>query len=118
MSPVGGHPYLIRMALYYLACEEITLPQLLHEAKANGGIYRDHLRRYWVKLLEQPSLAEALTEVVAAQSVLLHPIQAYKLDSLGLIRIERSRILPRCELYRAYFQNLLSCCGFVNASVR
>ncbi len=71
-----------------------------------------------MKLQENPSLASALAEVVAAQSVSLHPIEAYKLDNLGLIRIERSRPVPRCKLYRAYFQKQLSFSGFVNASVR
>ena len=38
----------------------------------------------------------------------LNPIEAYKLDSLGLIHIEGDRALVRCELYRAYFQKQLS----------
>ncbi|MBD2777759.1 AAA-like domain-containing protein [Iningainema tapete] len=108
MSLVGGHPYLIRMALYYLGCLDITLPQLLQEAIADGGIYRDHLWRYWLKLQDQPNLAKAYAEVVAAQSVSLHPIEAYQLDSLGLIRTLASRPLPRCELYRLYFGKQLT----------
>lgn len=78
------------------------------EALANGGIYRYHLWRHWMNLQEKPGLVEAYTKVVMAQSMSLDPIEAYKLDSLGVIRYEGDRIKPRCELYRAYFEKQLS----------
>lgn len=56
---------------------------------------------------EKPCLVEAYTKVVVAQSISLDPIEAYKLDSLGLIRYEGDRIKPRCELYCAYFEKQL-----------
>ncbi|BAZ49332.1 hypothetical protein NIES4103_19440 [Nostoc sp. NIES-4103] len=109
MSVVGGHPALIRIALYYLACQGMTLEKLLQEAIANGGIYRQHLWRYWTQLQENPSLLEAYTQVVTAnQSIYLDPIEVYKLDSLGLIAYDGDRIKPRCELYRVYFAKQLS----------
>lgn len=109
MSLVGGHPALIQMSLYYLTYHGMTLEELVEDAIANGGIYRNHLLRQWTTLQENPSLIEAYTKVVAAsESVYLNPIQAYKLDCLGLICYEGSRISPRCELYRAYFKKQLS----------
>ncbi|WP_017749410.1 AAA-like domain-containing protein [Scytonema hofmannii] len=106
---LGGHPAMIQMSLYYLCCQEITMPELIQDAIANGGIYRYHLWRYSMKLHENPSLAKAYARILARQQdVSLNPIQAYKLESLGLIRFEGDRILPRCELYRAYFQKQLS----------
>ncbi|QSJ20813.1 AAA-like domain-containing protein [Nostoc sp. UHCC 0702] len=109
MSLVGGHPALIRIALYYLTCQGMTLEELLQEASANGGIYRQHLWRYWTQLQENPSLLEAYTQVVTTkQSIYLDPIQVYQLDSLGLIAYEGDRIKPRCQLYRVYFAKQLS----------
>ena len=108
MSLVGGHPALIQIALYYLGCQELTLEDLIQSAYTNGGIYHYHLWRLWVKLLENPSLASTYAEVLATQSISLNPIEAYQLDSLGLIRIEGDRALVRCELYRAYFEKQLS----------
>lgn len=109
ISLVGGHPALIQMTLYYLCCQEITWSDLVQEALANGGIYRYHLWRHWMNLQEKPDLLEAYTKVVMAkQSISLDPIEAYKLDSLGVIRYEGDRIKPRCELYRAYFEKQLS----------
>ncbi|MGI8502322.1 MAG: AAA-like domain-containing protein [Hassallia sp.] len=108
MSLLGGHPALIRIALYHLCCREITLQELVQEAIANGGIYRYHLWRHWAILQEKPSLANAYTELVGAkQNIRLDPIVAYKLESLGLICYEGDRIKPRCELYRAYFAKQL-----------
>jgi hypothetical protein len=109
MSLVGGHPALIRITLYHLCCQGITFEDLVEEAIANGGIYRYHLWRHWVILQDKPSMAKAYAELVRAKkSIYLDPIETYKLDGLGLISYEGDRILPRCELYRAYFAKQLS----------
>ncbi|MEH2106756.1 AAA-like domain-containing protein [Nostoc sp.] len=119
MSLVGGHPALIRIALYYLCCQGITLEELIQDAIANGGIYRYHLWRHWAILQENPSLVKAYIEVVAAnQSICLNPIDAHKLESLGLIAYEGDRILPRCELYRAYFKKQLGVVEFEYKSLQ
>ncbi|MCF2148636.1 AAA-like domain-containing protein [Desmonostoc muscorum LEGE 12446] len=109
MSFVGGHPALIRISLYFLCSQEITLEKLIQEAIANGGIYRYHLWRLWVQLQEKPTLAKTYAQLVTVkQSKFIDPLETYKLDSLGLIRFEGDRILPSCELYRAYFAKQLS----------
>lgn len=119
MSLVGGHPALIRTALYYLCSQGITLEELIQEAIANGGIYRYHLWRHWVILQENSSLVKSYVEVVGAkQSIYLNPINAHKLESLGLIRYEGDRILPRCELYRAYFKKQLAIAEFEYESLQ
>ncbi|WP_392533964.1 AAA-like domain-containing protein [Nostoc sp. C117] len=109
MSFVGGHPALIRISLYHIACRKITLEEMIEEAIANGGIYRHHLWRLWVQLQEKPNLAKTYAQLVTPQgSTSVDPIETYKLDGLGLIRFEGDRILPTCELYRVYFQKQLS----------
>ncbi|MEH2347079.1 MAG: AAA-like domain-containing protein [Nostoc sp.] len=119
MSLVGGHPALIRIALYYLCCQRITLEELVQEAIANGGIYRYHLWRHWAILQENPSLVRAYIEVVSEkQSISLNPIDAHKLESLGLITYEGDRILPRCQLYRAYFKKQLDVAEFEYKSLQ
>jgi len=109
MSLVGGHPALIQISLYYLCSQEMTLQELIQNALTNGGIYRYHLWRQLIKLQENPRVAKTYTEVLAAkQGISLNSIEAYKLESLGLIRLEGDRVLPRCELYRTYFAKQLS----------
>jgi len=104
MSLVGGHPALVQLALYYLSYGTMNLKDLIQEAIANGGIYRHHLQQHWVKLQANPGLVRAYTELVTnKQSVVLNPMDIYKLESIGLIGFEGDRVLPRCELYRTYF---------------
>jgi AAA-like domain len=108
MNVLGGHPYLIRLALYHLACQDVKLDQLLQEAATPVGIYEDHLRRQWKTLTDIPSLAAAfLTVVAASEPVRLGLIQTYQLYSMGLIHKRGESVIPRCALYQQYFQDQL-----------
>lgn len=108
MSLVGGHPGLIRIALYW-CCQKMTLEDLVQKALADGGIYRYHLWRHLMTLQDNHILVEALMEVLKAEPCpSLHPLQVYKLESMGLIRYDGEHIKICCELYRAYFTKQLS----------
>ncbi len=106
MAMVGGHPALIHTALYYLSRGKITLAQLLETAPTCTGIYYHHLQRLWATLQEQPNLAIAFHQVTnAPQPVQLEPILAYKLRSMGLIKLYENKATLSCHLYQQYFQN-------------
>jgi diguanylate cyclase (GGDEF)-like protein len=84
------------------------LEQLLREAPTLSGIYSNHLRSQWATLKEHPELAEALKQVVTAPgSVCLEAITAYKLESMGLVKLDGAEVRPSCELYRLYFKEQL-----------
>jgi hypothetical protein len=109
MDMVMGHPSLVHTAIYHLSRGDITLPELLETAPTATGIYQHHLQRHWATLAEQPELAQALNLVInAAQPMLLAPIVAYKLSSLGLIERLEDKAIPGCELYRQAFKSGLS----------
>lgn len=104
IAMVGGHPYLIRLALYHLARQEITLQQLLQDAPTHAGVYSDHLRRCLGNLKQQPELASALRQVMTAQEPFqLESGAVYHLDSMGLVHLKGNQVSPSCELYRQYF---------------
>jgi hypothetical protein len=66
----------------------------------------DRLHRYWWMLERESGLIEAMREVaVASEPVLLPSPQAFKLNSLGLVKLEGSLCTPRCRLFRDYFKN-------------
>lgn len=112
MAIVGGHPYLVRVALYHIARCDLTLNELKENAIADGGIYSDHLRRQLWNLEEYPELAAGMREIATADSpVQLKAMQAFKLDSLGLVKLQGNECVPRCELYRQYFRSHLSAIG-------
>jgi hypothetical protein len=109
MSIVGGHPYLVRVALYHIAQQEITLDRLLDTAATEAGLYGDHLRRHLWNLQQHPKLAEAFTKVVTtSKPVELESMLAFKLHSLGLVQLQGNYVTPRFDLYRQYF------CGKLN----
>ncbi len=104
MAMVGGHPYLIRLALYHLAHQDITLDRLLQSAPTHAGVYSDHLRRCLGNVQQQSELASALKQVVSAETPLqLQSSIVYQLDSMGLVYLDGNQISPSCELYRQYF---------------
>lgn len=106
---VGGHPALVQIALYHLSRGEITLAQLLQTAPTSTGVFYHHLQRYGAALQEQPELAIALQNVInATEPVQLERILAYKLSSMGLIKLDDNKATPSCQLYQLYFKDLLS----------
>jgi serine/threonine-protein kinase len=104
MHLVGGHPYLVRLAMYHVAHRNITLDQLLEQATTESGIYSDYLRRLAWNLEQHPELAAAFAKVITTNSPIpLKSILAFKLHGLGLVTIAENCVKPRCELYRQYF---------------
>jgi hypothetical protein len=108
MAMVGGHPQLVQVALDHISRREVTLEQLLEKAPTEAGIYSNHLRRHLWNLQRHPALAKALKEVmVATTTVRLESEPTFKLQSMGLIALQGNDVLPRCNLYRQYFQERL-----------
>jgi hypothetical protein len=105
---VGGHPYLVRLALNALQETKISPEKLLTEAPTQGGIYASHLRHYWNNLQSSPELIEAMKLVVNTTSpVKLEPAIAYRLESMGLITLIGDEAKASCPLYQLYFQDNL-----------
>lgn len=108
MAMVGGHPHLVRLALYKIARQDITLEQLLEDAPTATGIYADHLRLHLWNLEQYPELAQALKQVVEADSAVeLKEALAFKLNSMGLVHLVGDRVTIRYDLYRRYFRDRL-----------
>ncbi|MEO1067963.1 MAG: AAA-like domain-containing protein [Cyanobacteria bacterium J06638_6] len=105
---VGGHPYLLRLALYHLAQQQLTLDELHQTGPTEAGIYSDHLRRHLTHLTENPDLAHAYRAILNAS----HPLALdsecmFKLHSLGLVHLRGNGAVPSFALYRRYFSDRL-----------
>jgi AAA-like domain/CHAT domain len=108
MDMVGGHPYLVQLALDPIAHQDIGLDELLRMAPTDEGMYRDYLNERLQSLEKNSLLVEAMKQVVNADSaVRLSSKEAFKLDSMGLIKRLGNNIVPRCNLYRLYFRDRL-----------
>ena len=108
MEMVGGHPYLIRLGLYRIAQQDLTLAELLEEAPTEAGLYGDHLRRHLWNLEKHPSLLEAVKRTAATEApVTLESDAAFKLHGMGLMDLDGNAVSLRCNLYRQYFRKRL-----------
>jgi DNA-binding CsgD family transcriptional regulator len=106
MSLVGGHPYLVRLALYYLVRQDVTIEQLIKEATTDTGIYTEHLRRHLETFQENQELGSVFKGILNTHEVVKLESknrQIYQLDSMGLIKITNNIVIPRCRLYHEYF---------------
>ena len=105
---VGGHPYLVRKALYELA-HGLPLATFLRDAPTDAGVYGNHLRGLLKAVEDHPKLAVALRQVVtSSEPVKLRSEEAFKLESLGLLVPEGNRERPRCRLYAQYMVDRLT----------
>lgn len=108
MAMVGGHPHLIRLALYKIVCEKMSLEEIIQDAPTATGIYSNHLRLQLWNIKQFPELLTALKRVVEADSpVELKSALAFKLDSMGLIHLRGNQARIRNDLYRQYFRSQL-----------
>ena len=108
MNLLGGHPYLIRLAMYHISCNKLDLKTLLNNASQEISIYSNHLRQNLELLQQKSSLTESFKRVVLSnEPVQLNPKAVYQLYSMGLIKLEENRVIPRCKLYRDYFSRVL-----------
>jgi transcriptional regulator with XRE-family HTH domain len=114
MNLVNGHPYLVHLAISKVSRQSALLDQILNEAHTEVGIYADHLRQLAISLERSPELKNLYTEIVIANKPMpLKSVQAFKLDSMGLIQIKPSPAgenlaEPRCRLYGDFFRNHFS----------
>ena len=105
MELVGGHPFLVRLALFQIANRDINLAQFLQTAPTAAGIYSKHLQRQEYILQQQPELGKAMQEIVTNKHSVNSTTEIrFKLYSLGLVKLQNDEVTPRCELYRQYFR--------------
>jgi hypothetical protein len=105
---VRGHPFLTRKALYMAAGSAPTCSaaEMFAHARDDAGPFGDHLRDYLLRLQRKKDLIPALRQVVDGRT-LNDELAIYRLQALGLVRRDGSKVVPRCELYGEYFRERL-----------
>lgn len=103
---LGGHPYLVRQALYHITLQHISATELFSKAAEDRGPFGDHLRHYLFLLQGKPKLARGLLDVIRLQRCEDQHI-FYRLRGAGLVRQEGRIIVPRCQLYASFFKERL-----------
>ena len=112
MDAIGGHPYLVRLAMYQIKTQDITLKQFLSESLLATGIYSNPLRRLQNILKKSTELTLAYSKVVNSEEpIALDSVVIYQLHSIGLVKYQQNLVVPSCKLYRDYFKRVLNNLG-------
>ena len=106
---VGGHPYLIRLALYYLSQENMPIDKLMRSAATDSGIYQQHLQRHLNCLQDNSALESAFKQILDSNTPVIIKEQKirYPLEGMGLINTKDNSATVRYQLYSQYFANRL-----------
>lgn len=108
MQLLGGQPHLVRVALYRIVRQEMTLKELLSSAPTEGGLYGEYLKDLLLILREKPALVEAMQQIVASPTpIRVETAIGFQLASLGVVRRIDDQVQVFCELYRQYFSDRL-----------
>ena len=106
---VNGHPYLVRLAFYYLVTNQISLEELNDLSGNVIYIYQDYLKAVLFILQRNSFLLDPLKQLLLGRRTLdIDSAIAYQLESLGLIEFRENRAIISCRLYQYYFGQKLT----------
>jgi hypothetical protein len=104
---VGGHPFLIRQALYMVFSNQWSMSQLEVEAPSDTGPFGDHLRRFLWLLGDDRDLRASVVQILRNRQC-DDEKHFQRLSAAGLARGEtRNEARMRCRLYHDYFSKHL-----------
>jgi AAA-like domain len=103
---LGGHPFLTRRALYLVAKQQLSFAGLFETAADDRGPFGDHLRNHLFRMNDKPELVAGMLQVIRQQTCPDERI-FFRLRGAGLVQREGQKVVPRCQLYAAYFQERL-----------
>ncbi len=110
MELIGGHPYMVRMALYKIANQEITFSEFLELAPTEASFFAPDLLYHW-RNLEKYNVQNEYRKVLATkEAVQIDAQKANILESMGLIKRDKknpNKVKCFCQLYRLYFSQYL-----------
>jgi hypothetical protein len=107
MRLVGGHPYLVRLALYTMATQGWSLTDLERVAVHEDGPFAPHLRRLLKLLVGDKPLKATFRRILESGSC-EDELFFQKLWAVGLIRGEtRYHVSLRYKIYEDYFRKRL-----------
>jgi len=102
LNLTGGHPYLLKLALE----ANMTYGEILSQSSTCSSIYGEYLHRLWDRLQQDSSLLSTFSRIIETDGgLLLDPDLAYRLESMGLIKLQGNEAVVACQLYKEYFKN-------------
>ncbi|MFN6486620.1 MULTISPECIES: AAA-like domain-containing protein [unclassified Nostoc] len=108
MELIGGHPALINITLYHLRYHKLTLEDILLTASTELGIYRQYLQNLLNKLQKSTQLLDSMKIFLTKnENIDLDILSTYKLEDMGLIKLQQQKWVISCQLYRDFLKKYL-----------
>jgi hypothetical protein len=104
MEQIGGHPFLIRKALYELASGNYTFWDLTEKASKDDGPFGDHLRRHYLNLSHDKIYLEVMRNIIF-KNYSKNDLVCNKLRAAGLIKGSTPSFRPGFRIYYDYFKS-------------
>jgi hypothetical protein len=97
----------VHLTLYHMGRNTVPRAELFNAKTAGGGIYRDHLHRFLIRLQAENDLTVAMKEIINDKACDDKKIED-RLKAAGLVRRDDSnKIVPFCRLYLDFFRSEL-----------
>jgi hypothetical protein len=107
LALVGGHPFLLRQALFCLARHGWAFAELERQAADSDGPFGDHLKRYLFGLSRDTALCGSFKAILRSGAC-ADESHFQRLSAVGLITgSDRASASARCQLYADYFRKHL-----------
>jgi hypothetical protein len=103
MNEVGGHPYLVRKALYEIVSQQLSIHSFIKNAAQDGSYFNDHLNTHLQYLQKNPDKLDALKKILNHQQTQDH-LACEALRAIGLVRGTAPNYHISFKLYDEYFK--------------
>ena len=107
MQLVNGHPYLTRKALYLIASNRMSKHKFFASVQDENGPFSDHLKSHLFQLYNNQILVKGLLNILKSQNC-DNEILYSRLHGAGLVERDQHKVLPKCSLYKNYFEEYLT----------
>jgi hypothetical protein len=112
MDHLGGHPYLLRMAMHEANQQRLATSEILRHAAAAAGIFEWYLDRLVVHIQGDTRLVEALKHIITLPGAAIDDLGAIdRLSAAGIIKQVRRGYRTRSRLYEVYLTRRLQISG-------
>jgi hypothetical protein len=105
ISQIGGHPYLVKLAINYLHEKQTTVENLLGiRLQEEFSPFCDYLDQILQHLQSLPAVCQIYAKILNSETITLKNINdKFHLKSMGLIKYNDGQILPKYPIYKDYF---------------
>jgi len=103
MQEIGGHPYLVRKALYEIVNQGISIADFINNAAEDGSYFNDHLNTHLQYLQRNPDKFDALKKILSQQQPQDH-LACEALRAIGLVKGTAPNYRVSFKLYDEYFK--------------